>query len=67
MGAWYGTDETCCRCGDCWQDGELAMRPFARGWRKAAIAKAQQEWADAVTPREYRAFTRRDIEQAMGS
>jgi hypothetical protein len=67
MGTYYGSDKTCCRCGDKWQDGELAGRPFARGWRKAAIEVAKREWVEAMTPREYNAARRRDIEQAMGS
>ena len=66
-GAWYGSTGTCCRCGDSWQDGEQGERPFARGWRKEAIAIAQQEWVEAMTPREYEAAVRRDIEWAMGS
>jgi hypothetical protein len=46
--AWYGPTMTCCGCGDSWTDGEPCPRPFRRGWRKDAIAKAKQTWADAA-------------------
>lgn len=44
---WYGSTTTCCACGDSWADGYRLQRPFARGWRKAASARARQRWADA--------------------
>ena len=44
---WYDTQWTCCNCGDAWEGGELLPRPFARGWRAAAKARARQRWADA--------------------
>ena len=31
---WYGTDDACLRCGEEWQDGERAERPFAPRWRE---------------------------------
>lgn len=40
MVPWYGQDETCTRCGDSWQDGEMMPRPFARGWRAESIRQA---------------------------
>lgn len=47
--AWYGPTVTCCGCGDSWTNGELHERPFKRGWRTEAIAKARRDW-DAAGP-----------------
>lgn len=44
---WYGRRQTCCGCGDTWTDGQRNPRPFCRGWRVTAIARARQEYADA--------------------
>jgi hypothetical protein len=41
---YYGSIWTCCGCGDSWSDGERMPRPFARGWRARAIAKAKARW-----------------------
>jgi hypothetical protein len=46
--AWYGCTWTCCACGDSWTDGERHERPFQRGWRKDAIARAKRTWDDAA-------------------
>ncbi len=43
--AWYGTEWTCLGCGDSWCDGERGYRPFERGWRPKAIARARDRWA----------------------
>jgi hypothetical protein len=43
---WYGTIWTCCHCGDAWCEGELLPRPFQRGWRQRAAAKATRRWAE---------------------
>lgn len=48
---WYGALATCCACGDQWSDGERLPRPFARGWRKVATAKAKAQWASATRAR----------------
>lgn len=45
---WYGAIWTCLGCGDSWGDGERLERPFARGWRPKAIARAKQVWDDAA-------------------
>lgn len=45
---WYGGTWTCCACGDAWSDGERLPRPFARGWRTAAAARARARWATAA-------------------
>ena len=37
---WYGTTLTCAGCGEEWQDGERAERPFFPGWRRRNIAEA---------------------------
>ena len=44
---WYAPTVTCCACGDSWTQGERHQRPFRRGWRKDAIAKAEQTWTEA--------------------
>jgi hypothetical protein len=48
FGGWYGISCFCCRCGDGWCDGELYERPFARGWRKRAIARHRRMWDEAT-------------------
>jgi hypothetical protein len=53
---WYAPILTCLGCGDSWSDGELLERPFARGWRAKAMAKAKADWAAAVTPAEHKAW-----------
>lgn len=54
-GVWYSDTLQCVACGDSWSDGELHERPFARGWRKKAIAKARHlYYTVAVDPRTYR-------------
>jgi hypothetical protein len=61
--AWYGVTVTCCTCGDTWSSGERLERPFRRGWRKEASAKARKAWATAVrfgSP-EYEDFIRAEI------
>jgi len=41
---WYGWTITCLTCGDSWADGEVLERPFQRGWRKEAVARAKELW-----------------------
>ena len=38
----YGIDETCLRCGDRWNDGELCPEPteHRRGWRQRSVRDA---------------------------
>lgn len=57
---YYSSTLTCCGCGDSWCDGELGYRPFQRGWRQEARAKAREQWASAFrqTPAEYDAWKR---------
>ena len=43
---YYGPDLTCCGCGERWQDGEMAERPFCPGWRKLNIGKAKRKWIE---------------------
>jgi len=64
-GLWYAPVLTCCRCGDSWSDGDLGYRPFARGWRKDAIRKAQEVWHSplTLTPRQYRAKIRKEVDE----
>ena len=40
----HGMDVMCCGCGERWQDGEMAERPFSPGWRKRNIAQAKRRW-----------------------
>ena len=42
---WYGATVICAGCGECWNDGEMEHRPFARGWRKKSIEHARAELA----------------------
>lgn len=46
--AWYGSIWTCCACGDSWGDGERMPRPFCRGWRTKAAARARCTWQVGV-------------------
>ena len=39
---WYGSDDTCLRCGEGWQDGERSERPFAPRWRERNKAAARR-------------------------
>lgn len=41
---WYGPHVVCTRCGESWNDGSREPRPFARGWRKRAVAHAKWCW-----------------------
>lgn len=41
---WYGWSETCLNCGDAWNDGERAERPFKPKWRQESIAHAKAAW-----------------------
>ena len=45
---WHGVTIWCCRCGDSWGDGELLLRPFARGWRREATRRARRLWDQAL-------------------
>lgn len=65
QGAYYAEILTCCRCGDSWSEGWRMERPFARGWRKAAVACAREDWASAMTPGQYRAAVRRDLQSVL--
>ena len=41
---WYGWDVTCLACGDAWQDGERAPRPFAPRWREKSKESARRAY-----------------------
>jgi hypothetical protein len=62
-GIYYGETQMCCGCGDSWQDGELGYRPFRPGWRKESIATARRWWAEALTPRQYNAVIRAELNE----
>lgn len=49
---WYGWEITCLGCGDRWQDGELAERPFRPRWRQENIAEAKKCWKRLTTQQE---------------
>jgi hypothetical protein len=66
QGAWYPSHFYCCACGDGWGDEERMERPFLRGWRPKAIAKARAHWAAALTPAEFNAWVDRDLQAALG-
>ena len=50
MQLWYGAEWYCLGCGDAWADGELRPRPWARGWRAKAVARARELWAAVAYP-----------------
>lgn len=64
-GAWYGTTEYG-SCGDRWQDGEMAPRPFERGWRKEAQEHFRAMWDNAAPRSLYNAYVRADCNMAIG-
>lgn len=41
---YYAGTLTCCGCGDSWSEGFRMERPFRRGWRKDAKARARHHW-----------------------
>jgi len=47
---WYGTDHTCLRCGEQWQDGERSERPFAPRWRERSKEAARRLYRRLKTP-----------------
>lgn len=63
-GAWYGTT-TYCECGDYWQDGWRAPRPFARYWRRDAQREFERMWEHAAPSDLWEAYTRADVEMAV--
>jgi hypothetical protein len=66
-GVWYGDTWTCLACGESWTTEGRGYRPFRRGWRAEAIARARQEWATALTPREYKRFARDELAASLGA
>lgn len=54
-GAWYGSTYYGL-CGDAWQDGEMAPRPFERGWRREAQVRAAEMWKYAASPEGFRRY-----------
>lgn len=41
---WHEPRVQCVRCGEGWAGGVMFERPFARGWRKQAQARARALW-----------------------
>lgn len=41
---WYGSHQTCLRCGREWMDGEWMPLPFVRGSRTKNIEAAKKRW-----------------------
>lgn len=62
-GAWYGTT-TYGSCGDRWQDGYRAPRPFARYWRRDAQKHFQAMWDNAAPADLYEEYVRADCDMA---
>lgn len=62
---WYGWTVYCLGCGDRWQDGERGERPFARGWRKAAIRHAEEMYARALSGAAARSALRRVVMESV--
>lgn len=63
-GAWYGTTSYGA-CGDRWQDGECAPRPFEQSWRKKAQAHFREMWKYAAPRDLYDAYRRADCDAAV--
>lgn len=62
MGSWYGENWWCLACGEETCSEGPMPRPFKPRWRKENIAKAKEMWANALTPRQYKAKVRADWE-----
>jgi hypothetical protein len=56
---WYGTDQTCLRCGRSWSDGEWMPLNFERQSRQKSIASAKHIFRHAVV--EPLSFDRTDM------
>jgi hypothetical protein len=52
LGGYYGSTIGCLGCGDSWMDGELAPRPWRRGWREESKARLRAKWASAMSKRD---------------
>lgn len=63
-GAWYG-ETLHGACGDRWQDGEMAPRPFERGWRKEAQEKFRARWEHAASIELYDRYRMADRSTAL--
>lgn len=57
-----GSRATCTNCGDSWNEDGREDRPFARYWRRDAIAEAEEKLKNAVTMEEARAGLRAEVE-----
>lgn len=44
---WYEPSSICCEYSDSWQGAEMTQRPFARGWRKRSMSRAERLWESA--------------------
>lgn len=62
-GAWYGTT-LYGSCGDRWQDGERAPRPFERYWRRDAAARFQAMWDNAAPADLWDEYVQADCDMA---
>jgi hypothetical protein len=65
LGIWYGSSFVCLHCGDGWGCGERMERPFQRGWRQKAAAKAREDWANALPAAEYEAIVNAELEAEL--
>ena len=63
-GAWCGTTDYG-SCGDWWQEGFRADRPFQRGWREEARAKFRAMWDNAAPRNLYNAYVNADCRMAI--
>ena len=51
---WYGWRDTCLSCGEQWnEEGEMAERPFCRGWRQDNIMSAYRQMAQRQIQESY--------------
>jgi hypothetical protein len=65
-GAWYGFTEFG-SCGDWWQDGYRARRPFARYWRRDAQRQFQAMWDNAADADLFDAYIEADSQAASAA
>lgn len=66
-GAWYGTTQYCTVCGDIWQDGERAERPFYRYWKRDRLAAAQRMLDHAIPEKLWERYADADVRMAVHS
>lgn len=62
---WYSNIYYCTGCGDNWSEGIRARRPFARNWKRDAIAKHKEMWTEAVSWKEAMDHLMRQVKASL--